>query len=349
MRWSVIVLVALSTPGLARPQERPAYESTLVFNIDKLTPEMFDRASRQEQEEVCLQIAFFRKEQYEARRPRLYTFPRRLDETQPAVLQDEAVARLEKLSRVLRDRIYATRVLKDRTQLLGGAEDDLESELDHIRFLNSYHLPHRPKGADPLEHLENLSRLVTEEIRTVKESIHTAAIEVDQAGWQLEEPGVEYAAEKCGVLGLPDESTARAYGVLWPYDSAGASEQPAEEPASAPPPRASAGPLPVRYFPAGHPFAGNPILTDDVITRWLRGSYAAAKSGGGYWQAAAMTLQDFQAVKGRISSFLYFAAPPRSEAELKAHFSAEELTALDARAKDLSNAWAGNWSEVERM
>jgi hypothetical protein len=116
-----------------------------------------------------------------------------------------------------------------------------------------------------------------------------------------------------------------------------------------PPPVSPAGPLPVGHYPAGHPFAGNPIMTDDLISRWLKGSYAAAKSGGGYWLAASMTVQDFEAVKERINAFLYYSAPPSSEADLKAHFSAEELVALKAREKDLRNAWAGNWSEVERM
>jgi hypothetical protein len=126
-------------------------------------------------------------------------------------------------------------------------------------------------------------------------------------------------------------------------------------PPSSPPPTDRQPPvpatrtLPVGYYPAGHPFAGNPIMTDDLISRWLKGSYAAAKSGGGYWLAASMTVQDFEAVKERINAFLYYAAPPSSEEDLKAHFSAEELLALRARERDLRNAWAGNWSAVERM
>jgi hypothetical protein len=103
---------------------------------------------------------------------------------------------------------------------------------------------------------------------------------------------------------------------------------------AAPPPE-TAGPEPVVRRPDGQP-----LMTEALITRWLRAVYAEAHTGGAFWQAGRMTSQaDYEEVNARIA-LGYNARLSQVD------FTADELAAFRARWADIDNAMRKNWSEV---
>jgi hypothetical protein len=103
-------------------------------------------------------------------------------------------------------------------------------------------------------------------------------------------------------------------------------------------PRETSGPLPINRRPDGQP-----IITDALITRWVKASYALKNSGGAYWQAGQMTQQDYVEVDRRIN--LYFNIMNSGRAAEQ--FSDDEMRAINIRLPDIRNVREGNWSQIK--
>ena len=88
---------------------------------------------------------------------------------------------------------------------------------------------------------------------------------------------------------------------------------------------------------------GQPLITDDLINRWLRALYALAHTGGSaHWQAGRMTQQDYLDVHQRINLYRYH----NDTAGRQDIFTSDEIAALNGRRSDIDNAIRGYWSQV---
>jgi hypothetical protein len=88
---------------------------------------------------------------------------------------------------------------------------------------------------------------------------------------------------------------------------------------------------------------GQPIISDPLITRWVKARYALANTGGAYWQAGQMTQQDYVEVDRRFQ--LYFDLLPVGR--MAEQFSDAEMRAMNLRTPDIRNVREGNWSQIK--
>jgi hypothetical protein len=102
-------------------------------------------------------------------------------------------------------------------------------------------------------------------------------------------------------------------------------------------PREASEPLPIERRPDGQP-----IITDALITRWVKASYALKNTGGAYWQAGQMTQQDYVEVDRRINLYFNIVNSGRAAEQ----FSDDEMRAMNARLPDIRNVREGNWSQI---
>ena len=108
-------------------------------------------------------------------------------------------------------------------------------------------------------------------------------------------------------------------------------------PASGPVPPSS-GALPVERRSDGQP-----IITDALITRWVKATYALKNTGGAYWQAGQMSQQDYIEIDRRINLYFDIANSGRAAEQ----FSDDEMRTLNPRLTDIRNVRMGNWSLIK--
>lgn len=113
---------------------------------------------------------------------------------------------------------------------------------------------------------------------------------------------------------------------------------PQPPPAAAPPPVAEGPEVVVRRQD------GKPLMTDALVTRWLRAYYSLTQGTPSWWRSGRMTEQDYKDVSARI--FDYDATAIYSPDFLKPRFTEAEIAALTPRRSDIHNAIARNWSAV---
>ena len=87
-----------------------------------------------------------------------------------------------------------------------------------------------------------------------------------------------------------------------------------------------------------------PVLTDAVISRWLRAWRAKDQNGGAYWQAGQMTQLDYQDIKDKVYRWIIYCGETNRRPEVD--ITEAECVVLGARKQDIMNAEAGKWSEV---
>jgi len=88
---------------------------------------------------------------------------------------------------------------------------------------------------------------------------------------------------------------------------------------------------------------GQPIITDALITRWIKVRYALANTGGAYWQAGRMTQQDYVDVDRRMQLYLDLKYSRRTAEQ----FSDDETRAVNSRWTDIDNTIQGLWSRIQ--
>jgi hypothetical protein len=87
-----------------------------------------------------------------------------------------------------------------------------------------------------------------------------------------------------------------------------------------------------------------PVLTDPLITRWLRAWYAKEHGGGAYWQAGQLTQQDYLDIKDKVERWnIYCGSTDRRPEQ---DITDAECGVIRARQRDILNAQNGKWSEV---
>lgn len=122
--------------------------------------------------------------------------------------------------------------------------------------------------------------------------------------------------------------------------------------------RRQAEALGVEHFrPEEGPYAierdekGRPVVTEDLISRYLRAEYSKTQTGGGPWKAGGFTRFDYDDVAKRIE---WARSVKRSQggetlvstSAMREQFSDLEVYVLNQRWKDLDNAQNGRWNEV---
>jgi hypothetical protein len=135
---------------------------------------------------------------------------------------------------------------------------------------------------------------------------------------------------------------------------------PENSPAPAAPP-SDEGPLPVARHPVGlnSAFSNAPLISSELITRWIRAYQAWREGSPSYWRAGRMTQRDYLDISTRIELWQKSSgACTRTEVSgelstacrtapvriaLQTYFNAEEIAAFEARQDDLGNALDGKF------
>jgi hypothetical protein len=96
---------------------------------------------------------------------------------------------------------------------------------------------------------------------------------------------------------------------------------------------------------------GRPVVTNELITRYIRALFARTQSGAAPWSGGNFTKFDYEDVDKRIE---WARSVKRSQGgeslamtpAVREHFGDDEVHVLNARWKDLDNAQNGRWDLV---